>query len=250
MNGPKILWTIPIFGGVTITETILTSWIAMLLIMVCAWVLTRNLSVDKPSKRQIVLEKIVGMLYGMVEGTMGKHNLRFAPYIGTLFASSIIGTLLGMTGVLRPATADLNTTLAWALATTALTWFFSIKNSGLIAWLKGFAEPIALMTPMNIISEIANPISMSFRHFGNIAGGLVMTTLLYQALAALSSFVLQWIPLKFINTIPIFQLGIPAFLSIYFDLFSGFVQALVISMLTMVYLGGANPPKDEQAETV
>ena len=248
MNGPKILWTIPVFGGVTITETTLTSWIAMAIIMIAAWFLSRNLSVDKPSKRQIVLEKIIGMLYGMVEGTMGKHNLHFAPYIGALFASSIVGTLLGMTNILRPATADLNTTLAWALATTALTCFFSIKNSGFLAWLKSFAEPVALMTPMNIISEIANPISMSFRHFGNIAGGLVMTTLLYQALAALSAFVLQWIPVKLINTIPIFQLGIPAFLSIYFDLFSGFVQALVISMLTMVYVGGANPPKEESAE--
>ncbi|MBO5649669.1 MAG: F0F1 ATP synthase subunit A [Clostridia bacterium] len=244
MNGPKILWTIPVLGGIKITQTTLTSWIAMLLIMGAAWFLTRNLSVKTPGKRQIVLEKLVGMLYDLVEGTMGAHNLHFAPYIGTLFLSSIVGTLLGMTNILRPATADLNTTLAWALATTALTWYGSIKNSGLLAWLKGFAEPVALMTPMNIISEIANPISMSFRHFGNIAGGLVMTTLLYSALAALSAFVLQWIPITFINTMPIFQLGIPAFLSIYFDLFSGFVQALVISMLTMVYVGGANPPKD------
>jgi len=102
------------------------------------------------------------------------------------------------------------------------------------------------MTPMNIISEIATPISMSFRHFGNIAGGSVLTSLIYSSLAALSSFVLQWIPSVFINTIPIFQLGIPAFLSIYFDLFSGFVQALVFSMLTMVYVGGANPPPETE----
>ncbi|MGM9625349.1 MAG: FoF1 ATP synthase subunit a, partial [Eubacteriales bacterium] len=229
MNGPKILWTIPIFGGVTITQTTLTSWIAMAVIMIAAWALTRNLSVDKPDKRQIILEKLVGMLYDMVESTMGKHNLHFTPYIGTLFLSSIVGTLLGMTNVLRPATADLNTTLAWALATTALTWYGSIKNNGFFGWLKGFTEPVAVMTPMNLVSEIANPISMSFRHFGNIAGGLVMTTLLYSALASFSAFVLQWIPIKLINTIPIFQLGIPAFLSIYFDLFSGFVQALVIS---------------------
>lgn len=248
MNGPKILWTIPIFGGVTITQTTLTSWIAMAVIMIAAWALTRNLSVDKPDKRQIILEKLVGMLYDMVESTMGKHNLHFTPYIGALFLSSIVGTLLGMTNVLRPATADLNTTLAWALATTALTWYGSIKNNGLFGWLKGFTEPVVVMTPMNVISEIANPISMSFRHFGNIAGGLVMTTLLYSALASLSAFLLQWIPVKLINTIPIFQLGIPAFLSIYFDLFSGFVQALVISMLTMVYVGGANPPKDVPAE--
>ena len=244
MDGPRILWTIPILGGITITQTTLTSWIAMIVIMAAAWFLSRNLSVDKPSKKQIVLEKIIGMLYDMVESTMGKHNLHFAPYIGALFASSIVGTLLGMTNILRSATADLSTTAAWALATTALTWYGGIKNNGFGGWLKGFTEPVAVMTPMNIVSELANPISMSFRHFGNIAGGSVLTTLIYSALAALSSFLLQWIPVKMINTIPIFQLGIPAFLSIYFDLFSGFVQALVFSMLTMVYVGGAFPPKE------
>ena len=244
MDGPRILWTIPVLGGITITQTTLTSWIAMLLIMVIAWILSRNLSVENPGKKQIILEKVVGMLYDLVESTMGKHNLHFAPYIGALFLSSIFGTLLGMTNILRSATADLSTTAAWAIATTALTWFGGIKNNGFLGWLKGFSEPVAVMTPMNIISELANPLSMSFRHFGNIAGGAVLTSLIYSAFAALSAFLLQWIPVKLINTIPIFQLGIPAFLSIYFDLFSGFVQALVFSMLTMVYVGGAFPPKE------
>ncbi len=245
MNGPKILWTIPILGGVTITQTTLTSFIAMILIMIAAWLLSRKLSVDKPGKAQIVLEKLVDMLSGMVESTMGKHNMRFLPYIAALFLSSITGTLLGMTNILRSATADVSTTAAWALATTALTWYGGIKNNGFLGWLKGFTEPVAVMTPMNIISEIASPLSLAFRHFGNIAGGSVLTSLLYSALATLSAFLLQWIPNVFINTIPIFQLGIPAFLSIYFDLFSGFVQALVFSMLTMVYVGGAFPPPDE-----
>ncbi len=245
MNGPRILWVIPIFGGIKITQTTLTSWIAMAVIMLAAWLLTRRLSVEHPSRRQIVVEKLVGMLYDLVENTMGKHNLHFAPYIGTLFLSSIVGTLLGMTNILRSSTGDLSTTAAWALATTAICWFSSIKNNGFFGWLKGFTEPIVVMTPMNIVSEIANPISMSFRHFGNIAGGAVLTTLVYSALASLSAFLLQWIPVTFINTIPIFQLGIPAFLSIYFDLFSGFVQALVFSMLTMVYVGNVNPPLEE-----
>lgn len=245
MNGPKILWTIPIFGGITITQTTLTSWIATALIMLCAWLLSRNLSVDKPSKKQVVLEKLVGMLSGMVESTMGKHNMRFLPYIGALFMSSLVGTLLGMTNILRSSTADISTTAAWALATTALCWYGGIKTNGFLGWLKGFTEPVAVMTPMNIVSEIANPISMSFRHFGNIAGGSVLTSLVYSALASLSAFLLQWIPNAFLNSIPIFQLGIPAFLSIYFDLFSGFVQALVFSMLTMVYVGSAFPPKEE-----
>ena len=102
------------------------------------------------------------------------------------------------------------------------------------------------MTPMNIISEVANPVSMAFRHFGNIAGGSVLTALIYAALAGLSGVVIGWIPNEVISSIPIFQLGIPAFLSIYFDLFSGFVQALVFCMLTMVFVGGANPAPEDK----
>ena len=245
MTGPKILWVIPILGGIRITETTLTSWVAMALIILMSFIVTRKLSVRNPGKLQIITEKLVTMLYDLVESTMGKHNLFFAPYIGTLFLSSLFGTLLGMTHILRSSTADISTTLAWALVTTALVWFYSIKNNGFFGWLKAFTEPFPVMTPMNVVSEIANPISLSFRHFGNIAGGSVLTTLIYTALASLSATLLKWIPNTFINSIPIFQVGIPAVLSIYFDLFSGGVQAFIFSILTMIYVGGANPPKDE-----
>ena len=196
---------------------------------------------------QVVVEKLVTMLYNLVEDTMGKHNLKFAPYIGTLFLYSIFGTLIGMTQIFRSTTADLSVTLAWALVTTGLVWYHNIKNFGFLAWLKGFTEPIVVMTPMNIVSEIAQPISMAFRHFGNVAGGSVLTALIYAALAALSNLLFSWLP-EVIATVmpPIFQAGIPAFLSIYFDLFSGFVQALVFSLLTMVYVGGACPPPAEE----
>ena len=184
------------------------------------------------------------MLYNLVEETMGKHNLRFAPYIGTLFLTSIFSTLIGMTQIFRSATADLSVTLAWALVTTGMVWYWNIKNFGFGAWLKGFSEPIAVMTPMNVVSEVAQPISMAFRHFGNVAGGNVLTALIYGALAGLSNLALGWISAE-VAMFPIFQVGIPAFLSIYFDLFSGFVQAFVFSLLTMVYVGAACPPPEE-----
>lgn len=178
---------------------------------------------------------------------MGKHNLVFAPYIGTLFLCSIFGTLIGMTQLFRSTTADLSVTLAWAIVTSLMVWYNNIKNFGFKAWLKGFTEPIVVMTPMNIVSEIAQPVSMAFRHFGNVAGGSVLTALIYGALAALSSFVFSWLPEAAASVFPpIFQVGIPAFLSLYFDLFSGFVQALVFSLLTMVYVGGACPPPAEE----
>ena len=246
VTGPKIYFEIPILGGIKITQTTVSLLVVTILLITLSYFLTRKLT-KRPGRMQVVVEKLVTMLYNLVEDTMGKHNLKFAPYIGTLFLCSIFGTLIGMTQIFRSTTADLSVTLAWALVTTGLIWYHNIKNFGFLAWLKGFTEPIVVMTPMNIVSEIAQPISMAFRHFGNVAGGSVLTALIYAALAALSNLLFSWLP-EVIATVmpPIFQAGIPAFLSIYFDLFSGFVQALVFSLLTMVYVGGACPPPAEE----
>ena len=247
VTGPKILFSFSFFGlfDVTITETVLSSVIVMLTLVCASIWLGRNLQ-KRPGGKQVLTEKVVGMLYNMVRDTMGEHNLRFAPYIGALFCSSLLGTLISMLGFFRSATADISTTITWALVTSALVWYYNIKNNGFFGWLKGFTEPIVVMTPMNIVSEIAQPISMAFRHFGNVAGGSVLTMLIYNALAAASALILGWIPNAFINSIPILQVGIPAVLSLYFDLFSGFIQALVFSMLTMVYVGAACPPPAEK----
>ncbi len=246
VTGPKIYFEIPILGGIKITQTTVSLLVVTILLITLSYFLTRKLT-KRPGKVQVIVEKLVTMLYNLVEDTMGKHNLKFAPYIGTLFLCSIFGTLIGMTQIFRSTTADLSVTLAWALVTTGLVWYHNIKNFGFLAWLKGFTEPIVVMTPMNIVSEIAQPISMAFRHFGNVAGGSVLTALIYAALAALSNLLFSWLP-EVVATVmpPIFQAGIPAFLSIYFDLFSGFVQALVFSLLTMVYVGGACPPPAEE----
>ena len=246
VTGPKIYFEIPILGGIKITQTTVSLLVVTILLIMLSYFLTRKLT-KRPGRAQVVVEKLVTMLYNLVEDTMGKHNLKFAPYIGTLFLCSIFGTLIGMTQLFRSTTADLSVTLAWALVTTGLVWYHNIKNFGFLAWLKGFTEPIVVMTPMNIVSEIAQPISMAFRHFGNVAGGSVLTALIYAALAALSNLLFSWLP-EVVATVmpPIFQAGIPAFLSIYFDLFSGFVQALVFSLLTMVYVGGACPPPAEE----
>lgn len=243
-NGAKIYFAIHTpLGDINITQTAITILAVTVLLLILARVATKNLT-KRPGRFQVVVEKLVGMLYNLVEETMGKHNLRFAPYIGTLFLTSIFSTLIGMTQIFRSATADLSVTLAWALVTTGLVWYWNIKNFGFGSWLKGFTEPIVVMTPMNIVSEIAQPVSMAFRHFGNVVGGNVLTALIYTALAGLSNMALGWISAE-IAMLPIFQIGIPAFLSIYFDLFSGFVQAFVFSLLTMVYVGAACPPPEE-----
>ena len=246
-NGPKVYFTVhtPWFD-IDITQTVITIFVSTLLLSILAFFIGRSLK-KRPGGFQVVVEKLVNMLYGLVEGTMGKHNAKFAPYIGTLFLSSIFCTLLGMTQILRSATADISVTLAWALVTTGMVWYSSIKNFGFKAWLKGFTEPIVVMTPMNIVSEIAQPVSLAFRHFGNVAGGGVLTALIYTSLAGLTNLLFGWIS-GLIQYIPFLQVGIPAFLSIYFDLFSGFVQAFVFCLLTMVYVAGACPPAEELAD--
>ena len=248
--GPKVFLELPFDlpdGMITlknlITQTTVTLLVTTLILISLAIVISKKIT-KRPGKFQVVVEKLVTMLYGIVEDTMGKHNMRFAPYIGTLFLSSIFCTLLGMTQILRSATADLSVTAAWALVTTGMVWYHNIKNFGFGSWLKGFTEPIVVMTPMNVISEIANPLSMAFRHFGNVAGGSMISALVYAALAGASQLVFGWLP-GFLGEIPFLTAGIPAFLSVYFDLFSGFVQALVFSLLTMIYVGGACPPPNE-----
>lgn len=254
VTGPKVYFELPfdlpdinIFTMKNlITQTTVTLFAVTIILVIAAYALTRKIE-KRPGKIQVLLEKVITMLYNLVESTMGKHNLKFAPYIGTIFVSSIFGSIIGMTQIFRSTTADLSVTLAWALVTTGMVWVNNIKNFGFKAWLKGFTEPIVVMTPMNIISEIASPLSLAFRHFGNVAGGSVLTALIYSALGALSGILFGWIP-GIIGTIPFFQAGIPAVLSIYFDLFSGFVQALVFSLLTMVYVSAACPPTEELPE--
>ena len=247
VSGPKILFSIDLpFMTINISETTLSLLVVTLGLIIAAFVLTRKIS-KRPTRSQVIVEKLIDMLYNVVSDTMGKHNLKFAPYIGTLFLILLFGTLIGTTQIFRSTTADLSVTMAFAIVTTGMVWYNNIKNFGFKAWLKGFTEPIVVMTPMNIVSEIATPISLAFRHFGNVAGGSVLTALIYGALAALSSAIFGWLP-GILGKIPFMQVGIPAFLSIYFDLFSGFVQAFVFILLTMVYVGAASPDPAELAK--
>lgn len=252
VKGPKVYVRInelfekfgAIFGNLVTQTTI--SLVVVSIILICLAAFISKHITKRPGKFQVVVEKLVTMLYDLVESTMGKHNSKFAPYIGTLFLSSIFGTLIGTTQIFRSTTADLSVTVAWALVTSVMVWVCNIKSFGFKAWLKGFTEPIVVMTPMNIVSEIAQPISLAFRHFGNVAGGSVLTSLIYAALAGLNALVFGWLPdAVFACMPPIFTAGIPAVLSIYFDLFSSFVQALVFTLLTMVYVGSACPPPEE-----
>jgi len=287
VTGAFVYFTIPILGGIPVTQTMVSSTLVMLLLVFAFIKFGKNLQ-KRPGGAQVLVEKGVAMIYDLTASSMGAHNAHWAPFMAAIFLSSICGSLIGLTGFLRSATADLSCTLVWALMVTAIIWYQNIKNNGFLGWLKGFTEPIAVMTPMNIISEIAQPASMAFRHFGNVAGGGVISSIIYLAFSLLSNAILNaiasigWLvgvvlmaagvglwmlgrkkkktglkilalvslalglfgllqALGVLSGVPVLAIGIPAVLSLYFDLFSGFVQALVFTLLSMVYIAGSLP---------
>ena len=192
VTGAFIYFEIPVFGGIPITQTTVSFFLVTVLLCWACIYLGKGLKL-RPDGKQVLVEKGVMMLQKMVVETMGEHNIHWTPFIGTIFLSSICGTLIGLTGFLRSATADISCVIVWALMVTAIIWYNNIKHNGFLGWLKGFTEPIVVMTPMNIVSEIAQPLSMAFRHFGNVAGGGVITTIIYAALSAASVGILNLI---------------------------------------------------------
>ncbi len=238
INGPKILFTLPVFGGINITESVRNSWLVLIIVTaVCYW-LTKDLSVNNPNKKQVIAEKLVLFVKGLVDNNMGSQWAHMLPFIGTILTFSFLSSVMSVAG-LRSPTADFSVTAAMALVTFFLIEFYHFKSKGLLGFFTRLTEPVVVMTPMNIVGEFATPLSLALRHFGNIASGTVITALLYGALAAFSQFVLGWVSNSFIANIPIMQIGVPAVFSVYFDLFSSGIQAYIFCMLTMANIAGA-----------
>lgn len=245
ISGAKVFYTLPfdfpVLGKLQISETMVVSWIVMLLITgLCIW-LTHDLKVENISKRQAAAEMLVEMANKFVVGNMGEAFRYFIPFVAALFATSVVSNLISLIG-LRSPTADLSTEAAWAVVVFIMITSQKIKTNGVGGYLKGFTTPIAIMTPFNVLSELATPVSMACRHFGNILSGVVINGLLYGALAVASSALLGFLPGilgDILSKIPILDVGIPAILSVYFDWFSGIMQAFIFCMLTVMYIANA-----------
>lgn len=237
ITGAKIYFEIPIFGGIPITETQVNSWIVMAVITALCLILTHNLQIRAVTKRQMAVEWIVEKVESLVASNMGEAFRGFCPFIAAILALSAFSSLASLFG-LYPPTADMNTVAGWAILVFCMITYFKLKTGGFLGYLKGFTEPFALFTPFNILSEIGTPVSMTFRHFGNVLSGTVISTLIYAAMASLSTALLGWLP-GFLGKIPFFQIGLPAILSVYFDIFSSCMQAFIFAMLTMLYISSA-----------
>lgn len=242
ITGADIIFTIP-FLNIPITSTIVNTWIVIAVITAfCIW-LTRNMKIRADSRRQYVAELIVTNVTGWVSNNMGTQYAKtaFPSFIAALFSLSALSSLIGLIGF-YPPTADLATTLGWSVVVFVMTTSTNIKTNKLSGYLKGFTEPVLPLTPLNIIGELSTPVSMAFRHFGNIASGQVVSALIYASLMQLNRVIFNWIPGALggiLGEIPFTQIGLPAVLSIYFDVFTSLMQAFIFCMLTMSYISAA-----------
>lgn len=231
---------INIFGiEVWITESMINAWVICGVIIIGAllirWAIRDPQQV--PSGVQNVIEFFVEAFNSFSSSTMGKFGPKFSSFYAAMFIyilfCNLSGLFLGPNIVpgtledpqlpftfIRPPTADIAVTLAFALLTFFMTQGYGIKSKGIKTWLKGLTEPMFLLTPLNIIGELANPVSLSFRMFGNILGGTIIMGLYWN---------LPWFAL----------LGIPVFLHGYFDVFAGVLQSFIFIMLSMTFVSGA-----------
>lgn len=233
ITGAHVFFTVDLpFGGMPITEAQVNSWLVITSIFFLCLYLTRNMNTRKQSRRQIIAEWIVEKTDNLVRSNMGKNFMGFVPFIAAMLALSAFSSLLSLVGLFAP-TSDLNVVAGWAILVFILITYYKMK-CGPLHYLKSFCEPVPLLAPLNLISEIATPVSMSLRHYGNILSGSVISVILASALTVLSEKLLGSI-----GDFPFFRVGIPGVLSVYFDVFSGCLQAFIFAMLTMVYVSGA-----------
>jgi F-type H+-transporting ATPase subunit a len=207
LEGPATFY---IFG-LLISETVINTWIVMALLIGFALIARRRLEMY-PGKFQNFVELIIESITNLVTSTMGEERKGFAPYMGTLFLFLAVANMSGIIG-LRPPTADINLTAALALLTFSAIHYYGLKKKG-FGHIKGLAEPLFLFLPLNIIGELAKPVSLSMRLFGNIFGGAVIMAMIAGAVG----------------------IFVPVLPSLYFDLFAGVLQSFIFVMLTMVFI--------------
>lgn len=239
ITGALVYFTIPMpLQDFPVSEATVNSLFVVIAILGLCLYMTHGIRAGVPTKRQLLAEWIVEKLDSMTRESMGEFFAGFAPFVAAILALSALSSLSSLLG-LFPPTSDVNIVAGWAILVFALITYFKLKG-GLGNYLKGFLEPIPVMLPLNILGEVATPVSMTFRHYGNVLSGSVIAVLIATALQGLSSLVLGWLP-GILGDFPLFRIGIPAVLSLYFDIFSGCMQAYIFAMLTMLNISGGFP---------
>lgn len=242
ISGAMIYFTVPMpLQDLPITESQVNSWAVVLSVLGLCLFLTRNLKLIPESKRQIAAEWLVEKATNLVSENMSARFMGYAPFVAAIMAISAFSSLSSLLG-LFPPTSDISIVAGWAIIVFVLITYYKLKG-GLWLYVKGFFEPVPIFAPFNIIGELSTPVAMSFRHYGNVLTGVIISALLGTALSGLSNMILGWLP-GVLGEIPFLQIGLPAVFSVYFDLFSGLMQAFIFAMLTMLYIVNGFPEEE------
>lgn len=199
--------------NIPIAESTVITWVIMVILLALCIFLTRGLKVKNVGKRQLVAESIVGWLEKFVIGMTGEEGKAFVPYLCSVLLYIGFANLIGLCGV-KPPTKDLNVTAALAVMSIVLVQYAGIHRKGFKGWLKSFTQPMAIVTPINILELFIKPLSLCMRLFGNVLGAFVIMELL-------KSLIPVVLPVPF---------------SFYFDIFDGLIQAYVFVFLTSLYI--------------
>ena len=200
-------------GFFDIYTSVVVTWIFMAVVIVLILFFTHDLKVHNISRRQAALESAVMFLRGAVSSMLGEEAAGYTDYIVTVLVFIGLSNMVGLFGF-TPPTMDLNVTIALSVMSIVLVEAAGLLKKGPQKWLKGFAEPMAVVAPMNVLELVIRPLSLCMRLFGNILGATVIMELLK-------------------HVVPVI---LPAALSLYFDLFDGAIQAYVFCFLTSLYI--------------
>ena len=245
ITGAYVFFTVKLpIQDLPITEAQVNSWCVMLGILFLCLFLTSGLKTRNVSVRQLLAEWIVEKATNLVKTNMGEFFEGFAPFVAAVLGLSAFSSLSSLIG-LFPPTSDINITAGWAILVFFLITYYKMK-AGPWIYFKSFGQPVPLLAPLNIISEFATPVSMAFRHYGNVLSGSIISILVSVGLTGLSKTVFSFLP-GALADFPYLRIGIPAVLSLYFDLFSGGLQAFIFAMLTMLYISGGFPAEEYAA---
>lgn len=218
MEEYKPLFEFSLFGhNLEFPISILMEWVIIALIAILVIYLTSNLK-KVPDKKQSIAETIVITINNLVKNTMGEKFTSLVPYIGTVLFFLFFMNLTGLIGFEAP-TKNYGVALGMALISFLVIQGYTIKKIGLVHYILGYTKPVAIVTPLNILERAIVPLSLSLRLFGNMTAGAVIMGLVYSGLRPLG-----WG----------FQIGLPIFAHLYFDIFDGALQMIIFTMLTMI----------------
>lgn len=206
-------FTIPIFGGIPVAESIFVTWLIMAVVILLCAIFVRNLKVTNPGKGQLLLETAVSGIYSFFEDILGEKGKGFIPYLMSVGIYIGIANLIGILGF-KPPTKDINVTASLAILSIILIELSGVLAKGGRGWLKSFAEPMVVILPINILEIFIRPLSLCMRLFGNVLGSFVIMELLKMVVPAI----------------------LPAVFSCYFDIFDGLIQAYVFVFLTALFI--------------